>query len=38
VLVDAAGLKQDTPIPDLNPSSLAAMRSVMEAFFMTQAG
>src|SRR5712692_320371 len=26
VLVDAAGLKQDTPIPDLNPSSLAAMR------------
>ena len=33
VLVDAAGLKQDTPIPDLNPSSLAAMRSVMEAVF-----
>src|SRR6266852_6260465 len=33
VLVDAAGLKQDTPIPDLNPSSLAAMREVMEAVF-----
>jgi len=33
VLVDAAGLKQDTPIPDLNPSSLVAMREVMEAVF-----
>jgi len=33
VLVDAAGLRQDTPIPDLNPSSLAAMRGVMEAVF-----
>src|SRR5467141_537982 len=33
VLVDAAGLKQDTPIPDLNSSSLAAMRRVMEAVF-----
>ncbi|OLB38892.1 MAG: hypothetical protein AUH11_05640 [Acidobacteria bacterium 13_2_20CM_57_17] len=33
MLVDAAGLKQDTPIPDLNPSSLAAMRGVMEAVF-----
>jgi len=33
VLVDAAGLKQDTPIPNLNPSSLAAMRAVMEAVF-----
>ena len=33
VLVDAAGLKQDTPIPDLNPSSLAAMRGLMEAVF-----
>jgi len=33
VLVDAAGLKQDMPIPDLNPSSLAAMRRVMEAVF-----
>src|SRR5882762_6044608 len=31
VLVDAAGLKQDKPIPDLNPSSLAAMRGLMEA-------
>src|SRR5216683_132003 len=26
-------LEQDTPIPDLNPSSLAAMRGVMEAVF-----
>ena len=33
VLVDAAGLKQDQPIPDLNPSSLVAMRGVMEAVF-----
>jgi pimeloyl-ACP methyl ester carboxylesterase len=33
VLVDAAGLKQDTPIPNLNPSSLAGMRAVMEAVF-----
>src|SRR5882762_9456746 len=33
VLVDAAGLKQDQPIPDLNPSSLAATRGVMEAVF-----
>ena len=33
VLVDAAGLKQDQPIPDLNPSSLAAMRGLMEAVF-----
>jgi pimeloyl-ACP methyl ester carboxylesterase len=33
VLVDAAGLKQDTPIPNLNPSSLAAMRGLMEAVF-----
>jgi pimeloyl-ACP methyl ester carboxylesterase len=33
VLVDAAGLKQDKPIPNLNPSSLAAMRGVMEAVF-----
>jgi len=33
VLVDAAGLKQEAPIPDLNPSSLAAMRGVMEAVF-----
>src|SRR4029077_6431503 len=31
VFVDAAGLKQDKPIPDLNPSSLAAMRGLMEA-------
>src|SRR5258708_27992071 len=33
VLVDAAGLKQDKPIPDLNPSSLAAMRGMMGAVF-----
>src|SRR5947199_10023921 len=33
VLVDAAGLKQDRPIPNLNPSSLATMRGVMEAVF-----
>ena len=33
VLVDAAGLKQDTPIPNLNPSSLADMRGLMEAVF-----
>src|SRR5215831_18618266 len=33
VLVDAAGLKQDTPIPNLNPSSLATMCGVMEAVF-----
>ena len=33
VLVDAAGLKQDRPIPDLNPSSLTAMRGLMEAVF-----
>src|SRR6266436_823200 len=33
VLIDAAGLKQEKPIPDLNPSSLAAMRGVMEAVF-----
>jgi triacylglycerol lipase len=33
VLVDAAGLKQDTPIPNLNPSSLAEMRTMMEVVF-----
>lgn len=33
VLVDAAGLKQDAAIPNLNPSSLASMRGVMEAVF-----
>ena len=33
VLVDAGGLKQDQPLPDLNPSSLAAMRGLMEAVF-----
>jgi pimeloyl-ACP methyl ester carboxylesterase len=33
VLVDAGGLKQDQPLPDLNPSSLVAMRGLMEAVF-----
>jgi pimeloyl-ACP methyl ester carboxylesterase len=33
ILVDAAGLKQDKPIPDLNPSSLAGMRTMMQAIF-----
>ena len=33
VLVDAAGLKQDAAIPNLNPSSLGTMRGVMEAVF-----
>src|SRR5215472_2825559 len=33
VLVDAAGLKQDAAIPNLNPSSLVAMRGLMEAVF-----
>lgn len=34
VLVDAAGLKQDVPPPsNLNPSTLAAMRALMEEVF-----
>jgi pimeloyl-ACP methyl ester carboxylesterase len=33
VLVDAAGLQQDRPIPDLNPSSLAAERKLLEVVF-----
>ena len=33
VLVAAAGLKQDAPIPNMNPSSLATMRGVMESVF-----
>jgi pimeloyl-ACP methyl ester carboxylesterase len=33
VLVDAAGLKQERPIPDLNPSSLLGMRALMQAVF-----
>jgi pimeloyl-ACP methyl ester carboxylesterase len=33
VLVDAAGLKQDKLVVELNPSSLAAMRGLMEAVF-----
>jgi triacylglycerol lipase len=33
VLVDAAGLKQNKLVVELNPSSLAAMRGLMEAVF-----
>lgn len=33
VLVDAAGLQQEKPIPNLNPSTLADMRKVLEAVF-----
>lgn len=33
ILVDAAGLRQEKPIPDLNPSSLAAMRALMQAVY-----
>jgi 2-hydroxy-6-oxonona-2,4-dienedioate hydrolase len=33
VLVDAAGLKQDRPLPDLNPSTLEGMRKVLEAVY-----
>jgi pimeloyl-ACP methyl ester carboxylesterase len=33
VLVDAAGLKQEKPIPNLNPSTLEDMRKVMKAVF-----
>lgn len=33
VLVDAAGLKQDRPTPNLNPSTLAEMRHVLELVF-----
>jgi len=33
VLVDAAGLKQEQAVPNLNPSSLAEMRTLMEAVF-----
>jgi pimeloyl-ACP methyl ester carboxylesterase len=33
VLVDAAGLKQEKPIPNLNPSTLEDMRKVLEAVF-----
>jgi pimeloyl-ACP methyl ester carboxylesterase len=33
VLVDAAGLKQDKPIPDLNPSSLASERKLLQVVF-----
>ncbi len=33
VLVDAAGLQQAKPIPNLNPSTLADMRKLLEAVF-----
>jgi len=33
VLVDAAGLKQEQAVPNLNPSSMAEMRKLMEAVF-----
>jgi pimeloyl-ACP methyl ester carboxylesterase len=33
VLVDAAGLTQDKPIPNLNPSTLADMRKLLEVVF-----
>jgi pimeloyl-ACP methyl ester carboxylesterase len=33
VLVDAAGLQQDKPIPDLNPSSLASERKLLEVVY-----
>ena len=33
VLVDAAGLKQDQPIPDLNPSTLGAEKKLMQIVF-----
>ncbi len=33
VLVDAAGLQQSKPIPDLNPSTLASQRKLMEVVF-----
>jgi pimeloyl-ACP methyl ester carboxylesterase len=33
VLVDAAGLQQSKPIPDLNPSTLAAQRNLLQVVF-----
>jgi pimeloyl-ACP methyl ester carboxylesterase len=33
VLVDAAGLTQDRPVPNLNPSTLEGMRHVMQLVF-----
>jgi pimeloyl-ACP methyl ester carboxylesterase len=33
VLADAAGLQQDKAVPNLNPSSLADMRAMIEAVF-----
>jgi pimeloyl-ACP methyl ester carboxylesterase len=37
VLVDAAGLQQDKPIPNLNPATLEDMRKVLEAVFYNTA-
>jgi 2-hydroxy-6-oxonona-2,4-dienedioate hydrolase len=33
VIVDGAGLKQDKPIPDLNPSTLQEMRDVLKVVY-----
>jgi pimeloyl-ACP methyl ester carboxylesterase len=33
VLVDAAGLKQEKPVPDLNPSTLASERKLLQVVF-----
>jgi 2-hydroxy-6-oxonona-2,4-dienedioate hydrolase len=33
VIVDGAGLKQDKPVPNLNPSTLEEMREVMKVVF-----
>ena len=37
VLVDAAGLQQDKPMPNLNPATLEDMRKVLEAVFYNTA-
>jgi pimeloyl-ACP methyl ester carboxylesterase len=37
VLVDAAGLKQDKPIPDLNPSTLESERKLLQVVFYNSA-
>jgi pimeloyl-ACP methyl ester carboxylesterase len=38
VLVDAAGLQQSKPIPDLNPSTLAAQRNLLQVVFYDSSG
>jgi len=38
VLVDRGGVEAGQAIPDLNPSSLAAMRGMMEAVFYDTSG